>query len=135
MRKIVLASHGMLAAGMKSSLEMIAGALPHVDVLCAYTDGVPDLKRALSATVEALGPEDELVLVTDVLGGSVNTEVSQFCGLPRVYVVTGMNLGLVLSLALSDEGDTEAVIDECLENARAQMVRIGPHEDEEDEDF
>ena len=135
MRKIVLASHGMLAAGMKNSLEMIAGAQPQVDVLCAYTDEVPDLRMALKAIIEGLGPEDELVLVTDVLGGSVNTEVSQLRDLPRVYVMTGMNLGLVLSLALADGDDTEAVIDECLENARAQMVRIEPDEDEEDEDF
>ena len=135
MRKIVLASHGTLAAGMKSSLEMIAGAQPQVDALCAYTDEVPDLRMALNAIIERLGHEDELVLVTDVLGGSVNTEVSQFRDLPRVYVVTGMNLGLVLSLALGDGDKTEAVIDECLENARAQMIRIEPHGDAEDEDF
>lgn len=135
MRKIVLASHGTLAAGMKNSLEMIAGAQPQVVALCAYTDEVPDLGMALKAIIEKLGPEDELVLVTDVLGGSVNTEVSQFRDLPRVYVVTGMNLGLVLSLALGDGDDAEAVIDECLVNARAQMLRIEPDEDEEDEDF
>ena len=135
MRRIVLASHGDLAAGMKGSLEIIAGPLPHVTALSAYVEGAPDLRGALEALVEGMGEGDELVLVTDLLGGSVNTEASQLSGIPNVYVVTGMNLGLVLSLALSDEPNTASLIEECLEGARAQLVRVVPASGEDDEDF
>lgn len=135
MRRIVLASHGTLAAGMKSSLEIIAGPQPQVSALCAYTEGSPDLKEALAGLVSGLAEGDELVLVTDLLGGSVNNEASQLCEIPGVTVVTGMNLGLVLSLALGDAPDTAALVDGCLEGARSQLVRMAPSADEDDEDF
>lgn len=135
MRRIVLASHGHLAAGMKSSLEMIAGEQPQVEALCAYTPETPDAKGTLAAMVRGLADGDELVVVTDVLGGSVNNEASQFRDIPGVYVVTGMNLGFVLALALGDAPTTAQLIDESLESARAQLMRIAPTEEGEDEDF
>lgn len=135
MRKIVLASHGRLAEGMLDSLGMIAGRQEGVSALCAYTDDAPDFTVALSGLVEGLGEGDELVIVTDVLGGSVNNEASQFRDVPGVYVVTGMNLGLVLSLALGDAPTTAQLIEECLVTAKSQLMRIAPSEDEEDDDF
>ena len=39
MVKIMLASHGNLAAGMLSSAEMVFGKQDNVSVICAYVDG------------------------------------------------------------------------------------------------
>lgn len=135
MRRIVLASHGRLAAGMLDSLGMIAGAQDGVQALCAYTPEVPDLGEALGELVRELDKGDELVIVTDVLGGSVNNEAAQFVGARGVHVVTGMNLGFVLSLVLGDAPTTEQLIDECLAGARAQLVRIDPLVGGTDDDF
>lgn len=135
MRKIVLASHGRLAEGMLDSLGMIAGCQEGVQALCAYTDDAPDLKATLGELVAGLAEGDELVIVTDVLGGSVNNEASQFRDVPGVYVVTGMNLGLVLSLVLGDAPTTAQLIEECLVTARSQLMRVVPSGDEEEDDF
>lgn len=135
MRRIVLASHGHLAAGMKNSLEMITGPNPNVLAICAYTDGAPDLAKALQESVDRLEDDDDLVIVTDVLGGSVNNEASQFRNVKRVYVVTGMNLGFVLTLALGSDDNTPALIEEAIDIAKGQLVRIEPVEDKDDEDF
>lgn len=135
MRKILLASHGTLAAGMKNSLEMIGGEQPSVEAICAYLPDSPDLKETIQSAIDGMAEGDELVIVTDVLGGSVNTEASQFRDVPGVYVVTGMNLGFVLSLALGDAPSTAELVEECLAGARAQLMRIAPTEDEDDEDF
>lgn len=93
----------------------------------------PDLSETLSDMVRDLAPADELVIVTDVLGGSVNTEASQFAGARGVTVVTGMNLGFVLSLVLGDAPTTAQLVDECLEGARAQLLRIEPAASEDEE--
>lgn len=135
MVQILLASHGNLAAGMKSSLDMIGGDHSNVSAICAYLPDSPDLKETLQAKVDALAEGDELIIVTDVLGGSVNTEASQFRDVPGVYVVTGMNLGLVLSLALGSAPTTAQLIEESLVSAREQLMRIAPSEDGDDEDF
>lgn len=135
MRRIVLASHGHLAAGMKHSLEMITGPNPNVLAICAYTDGAPDLAKALQESVDRLEDDDDLVIVTDVLGGSVNNEASQFRNVKRVYVVTGMNLGFVLTLALGSDDNTPALIEEAIDIAKGQLVRMEPVEGKDDEDF
>ena len=38
MNKILLASHGYLAQGMKSSLEILMGTDDRIECLCAYVD-------------------------------------------------------------------------------------------------
>ena len=74
MRKFLLASHAYLAKGMKSSLELILGEQECVDVLCAYTDEQYDIKVEIEKKLTALQPEDELIVITDLFGGSVNNE-------------------------------------------------------------
>lgn len=135
MRRIVLVSHGELAQGMMSSLEMIAGKQPHVTAMSAYMQDSPDITKTLLSMASELGKGDEMVIVTDLLGGSVNNEASQLRTIPNTFVVSGMNLGLVLSLALSDEKDTVAMIKESIEGARRQLVWMDPADIETDEDF
>lgn len=135
MRRIVLVSHGELAQGMMSSLEMIAGKQPHVTAMSAYMQDSPDITKTLLSMASELGEGDEMVIVTDLLGGSVNNEASQLRTIPNTFVVSGMNLGLVLSLALSDEKDTVAMIKESIEGARRQLVWMDPADIETDEDF
>ncbi|WP_162148295.1 PTS sugar transporter subunit IIA [Olsenella uli] len=135
MRRIVLVSHGELAQGMMNSLEMIAGKQPHVTAIGAYMQGSPDVTKTLLSMASKLGDGDELVIVTDLLGGSVNNEAAQLRTLPNVFVVSGMNLGLVLSLALSGEKDTVAAIKESIKGARRQLVWMDPSDIETDEEF
>ncbi len=134
MRKILLASHAYLAKGMKCSVEMVTGKQEGLEAVCAYTEGAPDLKAYLEQAVQSLQEDDELVIVTDVLGGSVNNEAAQLRSRPNVYVVAGMNLALVLSLVISSEPDTEKLIRESVCSAKEQIVymeREGFCEEEE----
>ena len=47
MVKIMLASHGNLAAGMLSSAEMVFGKQDNVSVICAYVDGEDDVSTRI----------------------------------------------------------------------------------------
>lgn len=135
MRRILLASHAALAEGMKSTIEMVAGKVENLTAVCAYTDGIPDIKRYLEHIVENLNHDDELLIVTDVLGGSVNNEAAQFRCMPNVFVVAGMNLALVLNLVISTEPDTEKLIRDSVESAKSQMVYMEKTCSDEEEDF
>lgn len=134
MRSIVLASHGRLAAGMRDSLEMIAGPQPNVEVLCAYTDEQPDAKSWLEERVSRMMEGDELVIVTDLLGGSVCNEASEFRNRPGVRVLAGMCLGLVLSIVLGD-GPVDEVVGDALDSIPSQVVLMSPCDDADEEDF
>lgn len=135
MRHVVLASHGNLAAGMKSSVELIAGAQPDLATVCAYTEECPTAAEPLAGFVDGLAEGDELVIVTDVLGGSVNNEASQFVNAPGVYVVTGMNLAFVLSLVVDAATPTADLIAESVAEAREQLRRMEPVPAADEDDF
>lgn len=83
MRRIVLVSHGRLAQGMMSSLEMIAGKQPHVTAIGAYMQDSPDVTKSLLSMANLLEEGDEMVIVTDLLGGSVNNEAAQLRTIPK----------------------------------------------------
>lgn len=134
MRSIVLASHGRLAAGMKDSLEMIAGPQHDVEVLCAYTEEQPDAKSWLEERVLRMEAGDELVIVTDLLGGSVCNEASEFRNRPGVRVLAGMSLGLVLSIVLGD-GPVDEVVGDALDSIPSQVALMSPCDDADEEDF
>ena len=77
---------------------------------------------------------DELVIVTDLLGGSVCNEASEFRDRLGVRVLAGMCLALVLSIALG-EGPIDEVVSEALATIPTQVVLMSPCEDDGEEDF
>ena len=105
MRKIVVASHSLLAQGFKDTLEFLTGKSDAVNAVCAY---VNDNAEGLDAAVEAaLSGTDEVVVLTDALGGSVNQRFSRFAS-DRIHVIAGVNLPLAMTVALArpDENST-----------------------------
>lgn len=120
---------------MKSSVEMVVGAQEHLMTISAYVDGCNDPAQELKQLVDSLEEGDELVILTDVLGGSVNNEASQFVNEPGVFVVTGMNLPLVLTLMIDNATPAQQLIDATVAEAREQLVQIKPVESKSEEDF
>ena len=82
-------------------------------------------------------PNDEIVIMTDMLGGSVNNNAVVLTKNPNVHVVTGMNLAVVISIIMSDQNsDTKEVINHAIEQAREMIIYCNDLEaDEEDDDF
>ncbi len=78
MRKIILASHGELAEGMKQSVEMIAGKQENLYAI-SMADGMGPQDVFMKAK-ECLDrdKESEFVIITD-LPGEVLTQLWQFC--------------------------------------------------------
>ena len=97
MRTVILASHGHLASGMKNTVEMILGEQEALKAFDAYTTPECNVHDTLEAMLRQ--SDGECVIVTDVLGGSVNKEAVVFAAQPGVRVITGMNLTLVATPA------------------------------------
>lgn len=86
MRKIVVASHSLLAQGFKDTLEFLTGKSDAVNAVCAYVnDNGEGARRGRSR--RAFGT-DEVVVLTDALGGSVNQRFSRFAS-DRIHVIAG----------------------------------------------
>ncbi|AYL95694.1 PTS sugar transporter subunit IIA [Mucilaginibacter celer] len=124
-RKFLIATHGRLAGGVKSSLDIITGAMDSIFLIEAYVDENRSIEDDIKAVVDQVGDNDELIVFSDIMGGSVTNQVLQYASQSNVHVVSGFNLPLVIEIVLADT-DTPAqeVIAEAIENAKQQMVYV-----------
>lgn len=78
-RKIILATHGNFAAGIQTSLALICGETKNVECLCAYMEQPYDLAKTVKDILKN-NQQNELIVITDLFGGSVNNEFFNYVG-------------------------------------------------------
>src|SRR5699024_5163891 len=137
-RKVVLASHGKFASGILSSLELICGTSDQVEAIDCYIEEDFDLVETVRNIMEVYS-KDELIVITDLFGGSVNNEFLQYIEQPNFYLAAGLNLLFLIELMtkIESHGDISAIIIESLDNAKKsmQLCNESYHKDLEEEDF
>lgn len=114
----ILASHGNLAEGLKNTIGMLYGNQENI-LAYGLHDGenVEDICKSIKEEILESDAE-KIVAITDLPGGSVNNNLMELIGLRgNFYLVSGMNVGLVLELVLN-ENITEESISECIERGR-----------------
>lgn len=125
MRKFLIATHGSLAGGAQSSLEMILGSTDNIFVLQAYAEENKSIQDELEIIFSQVSATDEMIIFTDLMGGSVTNQVLQYTRKENVYVISGFNLPLLLDIVLAD-ADTPVmeVIETGIQNAKDQIVFV-----------
>ena len=138
MQRLVLASHGYLAEGMKNSAQIIVGKPAKIYTICAYVKEGITLESQINELFDSFPEDDEMIVVTDIFGGSVNNEFMQRLQNRRFWLVSGMNLPLVIQLAMAEDGGCiSESIKEALETGREMicfcnpMVEVASKEQEE----
>ena len=131
MRHVIIASHHRFAEGLADTLEFIGG-VENMRAVCAYVDETP-LEEQAAEAFAAVAPEDEVLVLTDILQGSVNQAFAPYIS-DRVFRVAGVNVALCLELALSAEPLSTEIISAALEQARAAMVLVNTYAAEVGED-
>ena len=74
MKKLLIATHGQLADGYRSSLSILTGMQDAVEYIDAYVDE-SDYTPGLQTFIESIGPDDTGIIFTDIYGGSVFQKV------------------------------------------------------------
>jgi fructoselysine and glucoselysine-specific PTS system IIA component len=124
-RKFLIATHGRLAGGVKSSLDIITGAMDGIFLIEAYVDENRSLEDEIKTILQQVGDNDELIVFSDIMGGSVTNQVLQYALQANVHVVSGFNLPLVIEIILADaDAPAAEIIAEAIENAKQQMVYV-----------
>lgn len=121
----MIACHGQMAQGVVSALKIIIGERENISYLNAYVEGT-ELAKDIRRYFDELPTGDEVIILTDLYGGSVNQELFSYGQRSNVQLVSGFNLALVLELALSDPGQplTEEDIEESIALCSKQMKRV-----------
>ncbi len=69
-KKVVIATHGHLADGLVSALQIIVGELPQVKTVCGYTSSDFNLDETVQEIMNNHNFEThDLVVCTDMMGG------------------------------------------------------------------
>ncbi|API93108.1 PTS mannose transporter subunit IIA [Virgibacillus pantothenticus] len=96
-RILVLASHGEFASGILSSLELICGKKNNIVTLNAYLTANYDLATEVEKLMKE-NQSNELIVITDIFGGSVNNEFLKYIHTPNFYLASGMNLPWLIEI-------------------------------------
>jgi fructoselysine and glucoselysine-specific PTS system IIA component len=125
MRKYLIAAHGTFATGIQSSLDIIIGKMENVFLIQAYTGENRSIKEDLDIVLQKINSNDELIVFTDLMGGSITNQVLQYALKENVFIVSGFNLPLLLDILLADaDTPVNEVIETGISNAKDQIVFV-----------
>ncbi|WP_026885874.1 PTS sugar transporter subunit IIA [Clostridium beijerinckii] len=123
MIQIILASHGDLAKGMKDTLGMIIGDVSMVEAFSSYRNEEVNVREIVEKIVREKYIEADIFIFTDILGGSVNTEMmSLIKEYPKIHVISGMNLPIIISVATQANEISESLLQQIIEESQQGIV-------------
>lgn len=123
MNLIILLSHGELALGMKHTASIIIGDTENIIAFSAYGSQDLPIKENVIKVIKQYYLSKNIFIVTDILGGSVNTEALQLTNdYPDITVLAGMNLSLVISLATKTEPMSKVELEQVISESREGII-------------
>jgi len=103
---LVVVTHAQLAADLLRTAEMIIGPIPAAAAVSIDRDLSVDIARAqLAEAISRVGRDGEGVLIlTDMFGGTPTNISAEFLENPRIEILTGVNLPMVIKAVNSRAG-------------------------------
>lgn len=126
MRRFIFASHHYLAYGLKDTVDFLTSKARTIHDINAYVeDKEQDLEIRVKELFDTFDSQDEVIVLTDLLGGSVYQKFYPYIS-DRVHVLCGMNLPMAMSMVLAGEDVpfTETRITEIVEECKNQIVYV-----------
>ncbi|MFB8725369.1 PTS sugar transporter subunit IIA [Enterococcus casseliflavus] len=124
MRKVLVASHGKFASGIANSLTLFLGESANIATIDAYVEGeVKNYESDIKTFITSIGKNEEGLIFTDILGGSVNQKVVQFAqGKENIFIISNMNLPIMINLILSAEALTNETINRLIKESQVRLI-------------
>jgi mannose/fructose-specific phosphotransferase system component IIA len=132
MNQFIIATHATLAEGFADVIRFFKADLENVQYINAYVES-QEFEKEFRAALERVKGENIIVL-TDILGGSVNQVAARLMGEFQYQLVTGINLALLLELVFIPDDISEETLEQAVLRSREQMVYMNSFTLEEDEE-
>lgn len=129
MRKIIIASHHQMAYGLYQTVQFLTKA-PQVYEISAYVDDI-DIQKQIEEVWTHIGPDDEVFIFTDIIGGSVTQKFFSYKS-DKVHLICGMNLPLVIAAVLSSNNApmSPEEIRRMVKEAQDSIIYINEYEND-----
>lgn len=120
--RILIASHGNYALGLRDAAYKLSGSRISIDAIACYIDDTP-IQELFDSYLK--GSEEKWVILTDMLGGSVNQYAIQNCCSEQFHVISGVNLFILLRvLEIKDDSDLDTQINEIILENHSQNAYV-----------
>ena len=124
MRNILIATHSGLAQGFYESVKFFNNEAENIHYINAYVEN-NDFEEEFLTKVEELSGST-LFVFTDIPGGTVNRIASKYIPKYGYKVISGINLAIILEIALSTEELPEESIENMIASSREQLIFMNP---------
>lgn len=125
MRKFVIATHGLMADGMKDSIAFISGIKDSIQAISFFTQDL-NYPQVVAEVFKDKKDEDEIIIFTDIFYGSVCQQFMPYLGLSNVHMISGVNLPLILEIVMTS-GDLNAdILRNIIISSREQLAYVDP---------
>jgi mannose PTS system EIIA component len=97
---LVLVTHGRLAVEFRAALEHVVGPQSQVETVTIGPDDDPEQRRQdIIDAVQRVDSGDGVAILTDMFGGTPSNLAISVMGRPKVEVIAGINLPMLIKLA------------------------------------
>lgn len=122
MASVIISTHSEMALGVKKTVEYIMGKQDSLYAVPAYTEGAGPFLASIQEIIKN-NSEDEIFLLTDIFGGSVNNELNKLVNkFSKIHLITGVNLPMVIQLLLSNEKSAEEQAHKAIIEAQSGII-------------
>lgn len=118
--KILVIGHGRFAEGIKSVANKIVGDLSEVTFMNTYVDDI-DFHVELD---NYFSKNNNVLVLTDLFGGSVNQAIIQYITKVNINIITGINIPLILEILLSNTIGNDLDFRQIISSAKEQIVFV-----------
>ena len=119
----VLVSHGKVANELLAAAQTIVGELNHIGaVSIGWNDDVEMAQAEIAAAIKKVSAGSGVLLLTDMFGGTPTNVSAMFLKEKAVEIVTGVNLPMVIKIALQNEQLTLAEMAKEIEIQGKQAI-------------
>lgn len=121
MKKVLIATHGKMASGIRYTTELLIGRMAEITTIDAYVDPEIDIEKQMTDFFEKVEEGEQVFVFTDLQGGSVNQKLLKYTENPDVILITGFNLPMLVQVIMAGDRVSREEVEEYLEEARQEM--------------
>ncbi|MFV0255424.1 MAG: PTS sugar transporter subunit IIA [Erysipelotrichaceae bacterium] len=125
MKKVLIVTHGKFAEGITSALNIILGDNSNIIYLNTYIDD-SDFRDNLDILLNE-NINNELLIFTDLFGGSINQEVIKRLKKQSIDLISGVSLPLLLELLVTGIYWDKDKIRKAIDNAKNQIIYVNDY--------
>ena len=121
-KKIIIATHGELAKGFVSALNIIVGNTEKIETICGYLTADFNLSEEIEKIMKTIDFQTtDVIVCTDLMGGSVNNEFVKYLGQYPFHLITNINLAFLVDLLLTAN---QVTAEQLIEKVQDEMVSV-----------